>query len=245
MLDKNGDDRRAQAMRLYLAWIHLHAMDFPGVLAICASIFPSLGNPAVTSGLRICRVLAGAAETTLGHYERALEHLVTARDEMDRQMVLRDWYWRMPLESALTELWLAQGDLAQARQQAERFLQVTLATAERTWQTLAWDANTRVAMAEPNVERAHECLANALSTMKGFEVPLAAWRVHVTAAALYESTGNRVAVEQHRARSRATILRLANSLAAEEPLRTTFLSAPAVANILEDARTTMRRADGT
>ena len=41
-------------MRLYLAWVHLHARDFPGVLAICASIFPALGEPAVTSGLRIC-----------------------------------------------------------------------------------------------------------------------------------------------------------------------------------------------
>ena len=122
---------------------------------------------------------------------------------------------------------------------------MTLATAERTWQALAWDANTRVAMAEPNMERAHECLANALSTMEGFEVPLAAWRVHATAVALYEGTGNRVAVKQHRARSRATILRLANSLAAEEPLRTTFLSAPAIANILGDARTTMRRAGVT
>jgi hypothetical protein len=30
----------------------------------------------------------------------------------------------MPLEAALTDLRLAQGDLAQARSQAERFLQV-------------------------------------------------------------------------------------------------------------------------
>jgi len=79
---------------------------------------------------------------------------------MERQMVLRDWYWRMPLEAALTDLWLVQGDLAQARPQAERFLQVTLATAERTWQALAWDANTRVAMAGSAMKRAHECIAS-------------------------------------------------------------------------------------
>ena len=122
---------------------------------------------------------------------------------------------------------------------------MTLATAERTWQALAWDANTRVAMAESNMERAHECITNALSAMEDFEVPLAAWRVHATAAALYEGTGNNVAVAHHHARSRATILTLANSLAAEEPLRTTFLSAPAVARILGDAGTTMSRAGGT
>jgi hypothetical protein len=208
-------------------------------------MLPSAADPAVTSGLRICRVLAGMAETALGHHTRALEHLVTVREEMDRQIVLRDWYWRMPLESAFTDLWLAQGDLAQARPQAERFLQVTMATAERTWQALAWEANTRVAMAEPNMERAHECIANALSTIEGFEVPLAYWRVHATAAALYAGTEKSAEVAHHRARSRATILRLANSLAADEPLRTTFLSAPAVANILGDAKTTVRHAGGT
>ena len=43
----------------------------------------------------------------------------------------------MLLEAALTDLWLARGDLAQARSQAERFPHATLATAERTWQALA------------------------------------------------------------------------------------------------------------
>lgn len=33
-------------LHLYSAWIHLHAMDFPGVLEICDSILPSLGEPA-------------------------------------------------------------------------------------------------------------------------------------------------------------------------------------------------------
>jgi hypothetical protein len=36
------------------------------------------------------------------------------------------------LESALTELWLAKGDLAQARTQAESFLEIALATAEHS-----------------------------------------------------------------------------------------------------------------
>jgi hypothetical protein len=57
-------------------------MDFAGVQLIHASIFPALGGPAVTSGLRICRVLAGMAETALGHYASALDYLATARQEM-------------------------------------------------------------------------------------------------------------------------------------------------------------------
>jgi hypothetical protein len=103
---------------------------------------------------------------------------------MNRQAVIHDWYSRMLLESAVTELSLAKGDLAEARLQADRFLSATLATAERTWQALAWEASARVAVASLDWERAHECIANALAVMEGFETPLAAWRVHATAADL-------------------------------------------------------------
>jgi hypothetical protein len=244
MLKKNGDDRAAQILRLFQAWIHLHALDFAGVRAICESVFSWLGEPSATSTMRICRVLAGAAETGLGHYTYAREHLLTVRHDMDRQMVIRDWYWRMPLEWALTDLWLAQGDLAQAQPQAEQFLQVTLATAERTWQALAWDANARVALATRDLARAHACIAQALSTMEGFEVPIAAWHVHATAAALYDHTGSNTEREHHRALSRTTIFQLAHSLPAAEPLRTTFLSAPAVRTVLGDAGPIMVSAAG-
>ncbi len=64
------------------------------------------------------------------------------------------WYWRMPLEFAPAELWLAKGDLAQARPQAESFLKIALATAEHTWQALTWEVNVRVGMAELDLTRA-------------------------------------------------------------------------------------------
>ncbi len=64
------------------------------------------------------------------------------------------WYWRMPLEFAPAELCLAEGDLAQARPQAESFLKIALATAEHTWQALTWEVNVRVGMAELDLTRA-------------------------------------------------------------------------------------------
>lgn len=82
----------------------------------------------------MCLSLTGSAEAALGNYESALEHLLAARAIMDRSAVEFAWVWRMPLESALTELRLAKGDLNQARPQAESFLKIALATAEHTWQ---------------------------------------------------------------------------------------------------------------
>jgi len=71
------------------------------------------------------------------------------------------WYWRMPLKSVFTELWLAKGDLAQARPQAESFLKIALATAEHTWQAPTWEVNVRVGMAELDLTRA-QVLSNHL-----------------------------------------------------------------------------------
>jgi hypothetical protein len=78
--------------------------------------------------------------------------------------------------------------------------------------------------------------------MKGFEVPLAAWRVHATASQVYRYSGDRDLAEYHLALSRETIMKLANSLPAEEPLRQTFLSAPAIRKILCDRETPYLRA---
>jgi DNA-binding winged helix-turn-helix (wHTH) protein/tetratricopeptide (TPR) repeat protein len=242
MFDKNANYTWRQGMHLHRAWVSLHAMDFAGVLAICNSTLPwnadptphpapddPIPHPAV---IVMCLFLTGAAETALGNHEIGLERLLAGRAIMDRSAVIFTWIWRMPLESALTELWLAKGDLAQARPQAERFLKIALATAEHTWQALAWEVNARLAMAALDQTRAQDCIANGLSAMEGFEVPLAAWRVHATAFELYQSSGDRDLAERHLALSRETIIKLANSLPTEEPLRQTYLSAPVVRKII-------------
>jgi Transposase IS66 family len=60
---------------------------------------------------------------------------------------------------------------------------------ERTWQAWAWEANARVAIAEPDLEKARHCITKALLLMESWEIPLAAWRVHSTAAELSDHMG--------------------------------------------------------
>jgi tetratricopeptide (TPR) repeat protein len=234
MAEKNGDSYRAQTLLLYQAWLHLHAMDFGGVAEICESILPSLGDPPRSPWRRLCLVLLGSAQTALGNYERARENLSMAGSEMASQKVIHDWYWRMMLESGLTELWLAKGDLPQARCHARQLLSTPQSTPERTWQALAWEANARAAFAELDLETARDFITKALLLLEGgWEVPLAAWRVHATGADISEQMGNSGLAEYHRQLTRATILKLANSLPGEEPLRETFLSAAPIRKVLE------------
>ena len=143
----------------------------------------------------------------------------------------------MPLQWAMTEAWLSKGDLSEARVEAKEFLKVTLPTGERTYRALAYEVSARVAIAEQDLNRAQELIAKAVQEMEGYEVPLAQWRVHGTAAELHQRLGNRALAEHHRELSRTTIIKLANSLPADEPLRETFLSAPIIRKILGDWET--------
>jgi hypothetical protein len=133
---------------------------------------------------------------------------------------------------ALTDAWLSKGEFEKAHREAEHLLKASLATEEHTWRALAFDANTRVAIAEQDLDRAQEFIAKALQAMEGFEAPLVHWRVHATAAELNRRTGKRSLAERHQKSSCTTIMKLVNSLPAEESLRGIFLSAPIVREIL-------------
>jgi len=236
LADKNGDRYRGQTLHIYRAWIHLHAMDFPGVLEICGSILPSLDAPERRPWRRFCLALTASAEAALGRHAAAAQHVMAGRNEMDRHPVIHDWYSRLILGQAITDSLLAKNDLSEARSEARQFVELTQATAEHTWQALAWEASARVAMAESDDQRARTCVESALSTMQGFEVPLAAWRVHASAAELEKRLGNQGAAGRHRSLSRATVLALADSLKEHTRLRETFLAAPPVRAIVDLSR---------
>ena len=231
-------DDRTPWLRVLQAWLYLHAQDFKGAQAICQSALTPLRNPARRGAhappgqLHAALICSGLAYAALGDHARALEDFSAATSEMERQKVIFDWYWRMPLAAGMTQLWLAKGDSVRARLEAERFLNLALATEEHTWQGLAWEANAQVALANQDHARARDCIAKGVFAIQGFEVPLAAWQVHATAALIEEQAGNLEAARLHRDLSRTTILQLANSLPEHEPLRKIFLSAPAVIRVL-------------
>jgi DNA-binding winged helix-turn-helix (wHTH) protein/tetratricopeptide (TPR) repeat protein len=227
---KNGNVELADWLWLNRVPIHLCAMDFEGAARICES---ASKVPMWASAKRLCQNLAGQADIGRGSYQTALEHFEAVRRDMESHSSMDDWFTRMALESGISDLWLLNGDLVQARIHAERFLSFAQTTAERTWRAMAFETNARVAAAEGNLQRAQDCIAQAATEMEEFEVPLAAWRVHSTASKIYAQLGRADLAEMHLESARATIMQLANSLLSEEPLRNIFLSAPAIRAILD------------
>jgi DNA-binding winged helix-turn-helix (wHTH) protein len=232
MAAKNGDHYRGQTLSLYRAWVQDFAMDYAGARDLCDALLHILGDVARRPWRRFALTFAGWAEVGLGNHERALEHLLAVKQEMDSHTVINDWYIRIMVQAAFTDLRLGQGDLPRAQAEGEAFLAVACATADRTWQALAWEANARIALARLDLDRAQDCITKAFSAMDGCETPLADWRVRATAAELAQRRGDDGAANHHRERSRSTVLRLANSLPEDDPLRKIFLSAPRISAIV-------------
>ena len=242
IMERNADHYCAQTMRLYQAWIHLFACDFTGAQALCETTFdtgvpvrssqtPALLAP-LAAELRIALILMGSAQVGLGHFEWAQEYLSRAHEDLERQQLILGWYWRMPLELARAELAMAQARWPEARASAERFHAAAQATAEGTWQALAWRTKAQVALVERELTSARGFIEEGLRLVRTKDLPLAAWRVFEVAAEVADAAGDESVACHHREAARALVLELAKSLPRDEPLHQVFLSAPPVTTLL-------------
>ena len=232
-VESDGNTELAKGFRLFATPVHLHAFDFAGAWEFCEPFFTTVTTESTWSFVRRAYMIrAACAQTGLGNHDMALAIARQVQEEMLEHPMLDDWLSRIPMEAALTELWLAKGDLVRAQSQARNFLDLCLCTSERTWQALAWEANARIAEAASDIPRAVECITEARKSIEGFEVPLAAWRVYGTAARLCEQQVDQVGAIAHRSSSARIIRSLAASLSEYPRIQHAFLEAAPVRAVL-------------
>lgn len=226
---RNEAPRRLLMPLLFKAWLHLNAFDYQGVLEMSERALASLTSPLVRDRRWIGMRLAASARLGLGDSQTALQQLLELKQAMDECPVMLSWYWRIPLQLDLVEACLRQEDLPRARQEADQIRQLAMATAERTWQGLAWETSARVAMHEGDLARADHDIARALEVIEGYDVPLAAWRVHATAAVLYARNQDEPWERHHRTRSQEVVQSLSRSLDGRPALQQIFAAHTAAA----------------
>jgi DNA-binding winged helix-turn-helix (wHTH) protein len=237
LAERNADRYGRVMLVLFRCWTQLWAMDFAAARASCTSVAPTPDRPLHKFARRFWLTLDAAAAAGLGDHHHAVERLLRLEGEMDEQPVLLDWYWRLLQRWVLAGSFLSRGELARARDQGEQLVAEACATAERTWQALAWDVNARIALAEGDSRQAWNLIERGLAALEDVEAPVAAWQVHATAAEILEALGDSPSAGSHRKSGRDTVLRLAASLAPYEVSRRTFLSSPAVSRLLHPAGT--------
>lgn len=230
--EKNGNSPWLFVFRE--AWLHILVLNYEGARQLGDSVVDGETGHLRGQPRTIGRVAEGYLEIQRGNHEQALRCFQQVLDPQLTPRFFLHWYWRLQAQLGIANAWLAAANLTKARDEADHFLQSALSTSDPNLQTLAWDLDTRVAMAEKNRKRAEDSLEKGLAILKEFEIPVAAWRVHATAYDLYRQTRKHSA-EPQRARAEVYIRALTDSFAPDEPLRTTFLTAAPVCRILNKA----------
>lgn len=207
----NGNYFAARTLQVYRGWLLIHTMDFETVLELDRQFRQAADRPGsddearqraafLPPQQRVWTILAGLAHAGFGENAAAAARFAEAEQQMEREPIMFDWYWRLLLEWGCADLAIAQGDYDAAQYRARRFLERALATEERTWQALAWETMARASLGEGHLQNAKVQLDAAFSVTEGFETPLADWRLQRTAASLHEARGDmqRMAAAQQR-----------------------------------------------
>jgi DNA-binding winged helix-turn-helix (wHTH) protein/tetratricopeptide (TPR) repeat protein len=231
---KEGNYPAAQALGLWRCVLLFQLCDYEGMLEICRSTASAAREEhrgADASAVvvlpfeeRLSLVLCGLAEAGLGNYAAARDYLLEAERKIGLPPVMLDWYMTLMLEWGRVNLLLLAGSRTEAATRADRFVQLAGDTDERTWQALAFETWARVALERGATHEAAEGVEKAFAAAKGFETPLADWRVHATAAVVYRATGNLPLASRHADLGSAARQRLVESLPREHRLRRLFES---------------------
>jgi tetratricopeptide (TPR) repeat protein len=213
---KNGNDYGFRALQLFRAWFLVLTLDFENALEASRSVSLSSAQPAE---LRLRLLLMGMAQAGLGHTADGATALINVEHMMETQPAILDWYWRMPLEWSCVNVALMSDDLEEAHRRCSRLIEFTGRTAERTWQSIAWEAKARVLLYEGAISEAASCLDRARQIIDGFEAPLAEWRIHSTAAAAHARLGEHALAAKYLDLSRLRRQSLLDSLPQHHWLR--------------------------
>ncbi len=228
MAESNGHQLWATLFHLEEALLYEKAFHFEAARRLCEQGLKRAREANHGHSQLLSQVLLGFAYLGLERSDRAQHYLGEIAEPHVRGRVLMDWNWQMPLGLCLSELELAKGDRARAREEAERVCAQAAQSGERTYLSLARRMLARIFDEEQDLPRALAEITAALAALEGFEAPMAEWQVCATAAQLHQKSRRTSDSMALMSRSARTIKHLADSLDAASDLRRTFLSAPQV-----------------
>jgi tetratricopeptide (TPR) repeat protein len=231
LAEKNGQDPWVFIFRE--AWLRTLCFDLEGVRRLSGIMMRSDAEQHATQPRAMAMVASGYAELYSGRCEKALEYFAKVRDPKITPNFLFHWRWRLRAQLGSVEALLQAGNLQNAGIEVDNFLTSALSTAEPNLHAFGWEASARVAIAQKRRDDARQHIENALAILDKFDLPVVAWRVYSTAWALYRYAEENERAEEHRARAKEVIMRLADSFEPGEPLRQSLLSAAPIRRIFE------------
>ena len=194
---KTQIDRLGRCARLTLAWLHVEAMDFQGARELCEEVDDTIleENP---FAFFFHRAVLAKAFVGLNDPQRALKQFEDVQRRVDADGTGLDFTIYTQFYHCFGEYCLLVGDIAQARTRAAQLRDYAAPAPDRNHLALAYGLLARIALAAGDLDDARAQLSRALATLDNANLPLAAWRIYLTAAEICESLGEASKASEYR-----------------------------------------------
>ena len=224
--DLNGDRYWRPRIPNTRGWIYREMQDFDSAIRVNLEGTGMSHEMRFPEGIASSHIHLAGIHITLGDLDRAREHLGKARLLLDND----PWFWWVYENRYRYELgryWIAQGDLSQAKNAAEKLLDLANRTLKNKHIALGHMLRAEIAVVEENPEVAQVDYDKALGLVDRYPCPTIEWQIAKALARNCQRLHDSERASELLARGRAVTQHLAESIA-DSRLRNTFLSSEAV-----------------
>ncbi len=230
-----GHGHLGSILRSQVASLRAQACDFAGATAIASKELQR--KPLTAMARRSAMFELAFALLGLGALDEALAAF-TAPQTVGKGVSGLPWPEQVRLRHGLAQVWLARGEFAKARAEAEALHGLAAAADEPAARAVAAQALAEIALLEGRLEPADAALEEARAAIAGCEAPVVEWRLAATAARVHDRRRRRADAEATWRRSAALVMQLADSLPRDHDLRRAFLADASVRAVLAAVRRT-------
>jgi serine/threonine protein kinase/tetratricopeptide (TPR) repeat protein len=233
MAQRNGDRFWFPRLPNCIGWIHRELQDFEHAreydhlgleVGRAHHVLEAEANSLINLGIDFDHI--GKSEETLSKFHEA--ESIFERDAWFR------WRYNIRLQAGTCEHWLAQGDLDQAGDYADRLLEVANQYQAHKYVALGHKLRAEILVARGNLGDAESELNAALEELRNYPAPLVAWKTYALLGRLRSQSGKLTVSREAYAQAAAVVSSIAASTKDEE-LRQTFLNSFAIEQVFSSA----------
>jgi tetratricopeptide (TPR) repeat protein len=231
---RNGDRFWLPRLASHVGWIHRELQDFDRAIEHDRQGLALARDNGVVEAETSALLNLALDFTQAGRLDEALEIL----DRLEKERCHADWFgWlnEIRFDGALTEHWLARGDMPRAAGHARKLLAGAGPRAAHTYVATAHRALFEVAFQAGDLAGAESHVATALDEIRTHPAPLSAWRVHAAIGRLRAAAGDRGGARGAYREAAAVVRAIADGVE-DADLKGIFLGSAAVRAVLEAIR---------
>lgn len=215
MSERNANRPGIALCRLTFAWLYAEAMDFEAARDACEALEPELVEQ-TPFAFFFQRAVLCKAYVGLRQPEAAAKQIEAIKTRLQVEGIGLDFTIFTQFHYSLAEYYLLINKASEAREAALKLRVYTEQAPDRNHLSLAYAMLARVAMHDNNSAEAETHLAQALATLGNEALPLAAWRIYDTAAAINHWLGNAASGNDFAIKRAAVIAELAGNFGSDD-----------------------------